>query len=419
MNRTIISGLDRPIEGSVTLSGAKNSALKVLTASILAQDVVVLDNIPLNMKDVQIKLQMIGAIGANISEDRPGRVKIKWPEEGPESHVPGDFGSVRTSLLFLGALLARTRSASIPLPAGCRIGERKHDLHLMALKKLGAVFCETTDRIDARADTLQGTTIEFPLRTTGGTENAILAGTGALGRTRLYNAHTRPEVIDLIEFLNKLGARINIPGSGLIEIEGVNGLGGGHHAIICDNMEAMTFSAFAALTEGKLRIRYFPEQDLEVPMIYLRESGCRFTRQGDAMIVERPDLLAPFDLSTGTFPGINSDMQPLFAVMATQAEGQSRITDIRFERRFQYVHELRKMGANITVDGNTIIVRGPTALHGAHVTATDLRGGAALAAAALVAEGQTVIEHSEQIDRGYDSFDEKLSALGVNIQRQE
>lgn len=418
MSEIMISGLNHPIDGTVTLSGAKNSALKVLTASVLAEEEVVLDNIPLDIRDVRITLQMLQAIGACVTEDRPGRVRIDWPAAGPQSDVPGEFGSVRTNLLFLGALLVRTGRSSVPLPGGCQIGERKHDLHLMALRKLGAVCYEGPEHIRAEAEALVGTRIEFPIRTTGGTENAILASVCAQGRTHIYNAHTRPEVLDLIGFLNMLGANISVLGSGLIEIEGVDHLQGGHYAIIYDNMEAMTFAAFAAITGGRVKVRYFPEQDLEIPMIYLRESGVRFVRQGDGMVIERSGLLAPFDLSTGTYPGVNSDMQPLLAVLATQAEGESRITDIRFENRFQYVMELQKLGADMVVDGNTVIIKGPTTLRGTRVRATDLRGGAALVAAALVAEGQTVVEQTEQIDRGYEYFDVKLSSLGVHVQRQ-
>jgi UDP-N-acetylglucosamine 1-carboxyvinyltransferase len=288
----------------------------------------------------------------------------------------------------------------------------------MAIRKLGAVCTEGPEHIQAEAEALVGTRIEFPIRTTGGTENAILASVCAQGRTHIYNAHTRPEVLDLIGFLNMLGANISVFGSGLVDIEGVDHLQGGNYTIIHDNMEAMTFAAFAAITGGGVKVRYFPEQDLEIPMIYLRESGVRFVRQGDGMVIERPGLLAPFDLSTGTYPGVNSDMQPLFAVLATQAEGESRITDIRFENRFQYVMELQKLGADMVVDGNTVIIKGPTTLRGTRVRATDLRGGAALVAAALVAEGQTIIEQAEQIYRGYEHLDAKLSSLGAQIHCQ-
>ncbi len=419
MNIISISETSLPVAGGLTLSGAKNSALKVLTASTLSSDEVILDNIPLDMSDVRIKLKMLGSIGADVREERPGRVRLSWPDAGPRSYVSGEFGSIRTSLLFLGALLGRNNKASVPLPGGCELGERKYDLHLMALRQLNAHCTERAERLDAWTDGLSGASIEFPFRTTGGTENAVLAAVCASGRTTLSNAHTRPELFDLANFLNTLGARISIPGSGLVEIEGVKHLRGGHYRIIYDNMEAMTFATFAAITRGAIRIRYFPEQDMEIPMIHLRESGVRFTRHGDTVLVEGPDRIAPFDLSTGTFPGINSDMQPLFTALATQARGKSRITDIRFANRFNYVRELQKMGANIVVEGNSVIVKGPTKLHGARVIATDLRGGAALVAAALAAVGETIIERGEQIDRGYENFGEKLSQIGIRINRVE
>ena len=405
----------KPVSGLITLSGAKNSALKVLAASVLANNPVILDNIPLGLKDVQTELNMLRAIGADIQENSPDRVVLSWPRGTPHHAIPSTCGAVRTSLLFLGSLLGRVGHAEVPLPGGCQIGERMFDQHFMALEKLGARCGRQGTRLMAHSEQLQGNDIEFAIRTTGGSENAILAATCAKGITKLFNAHTRPEVLDLIAFLNNLGARITVAGSGLIHIEGVKRLGGGHHRIIYDNMEAMTFAVFAAITKGRLRIRYFPEQDLEIPMIYLRESGVRLERHGDEMLVERPDVLAPFDLSTGTYPAINSDMQPLFVVLATQACGASHITDIRFKDRFGYVDELRKLGADITLDGCTLHIRGPTRLRGATVSATDLRGGAALAAAALVAHGPTTILHAEQIDRGYERFAEKLEGLGILV----
>ncbi len=418
MSSITIAGSVEPATGEVTLSGAKNAALKVLAASVLAEEDVVLDNMPLNIRDVRIKLQMLRAMGARIEERGALGVRISWPASGPSSEIPGRFGSVRTSLLLLGALLGRTGRGSVPLPGGCRIGPRKHDMHIMALESLGAVCRERGDRLEARAKSLTGGRIVFPFRTTGGTENAILAAVRARGRTLLCNAHTRPEVMDLIRFLNCLGARISVLGSGLIEIEGVDRLGGGRYSIIYDNVEAMTFAVFAAITKGRISIRHFPAEDLEVPMIYLRESGVRFRREGDCLVVERPGLLTPFDLSTGTYPGVNSDIQPLFAALASQAEGETRITDIRFRDRFQYVAELGKLGARISVRGNTVIVSGPCALRGAEVNATDLRGGAALVAAALVAEGPTTIRSAEQIDRGYEDLAGKLAAVGVRVNRR-
>jgi UDP-N-acetylglucosamine 1-carboxyvinyltransferase len=419
MSTLFINNPKGAIDGTIALSGAKNSALKVLTAAVLAEKEVVLDNIPLDSRDVKTKLQMLRAIGATIFENRPGHVIIQWPATGPQAEVPDHFGSVRTSLLFLGALLTKKGYAKVPLPGGDRIGPRKHDLHLMALRNLGATYNESEKYIEVKADRLVGTKIEFPFRTTGGTENAILASVCAQGKTVLYNAHTRPEVLDLISFLKMLDARITVFGSGMIAIEGVDRLKErGYHAIIYDSMEAMTFAAFAIITGGKIKIRNFPVNDLEIPMIYLRESGVRFTHNSDGTTIERPGILTPFDLSTGTYPGINSDMHPLFAAMATQADGVSSITDIRFKERFQYVKELKKMGADIHVEDNKVIIKGPTRLTGKQVVANDIRGGAALVAAGLVATGQTQIEQAGQIDRGYEYFDKKLSSVGVDVKRQ-
>jgi len=417
MMRIMVKGPSDPLEGSVVLSGAKNSALKVLTASVLATQPVILDNIPLDLGDIRTTIAMLCGLGGTVEEAPPGRVRITWPTGSPKAVVPDVGVSVRTSLLFLGGLLGRVGRASVPLPGGCPIGERPFDLHVMALEALGArCGVERPDRLTAEARTLRGARIEFPIRTTGGTENAMLGAVLAEGQTSLFNAHTRPEVGDLASFLCSLGADVAVHGSGRTDITGVNACAGGHHAVIFDNMEAITYAVCAAISGGSVAIRHFPEADLEVPMVYLREAGVCFRRRGDQMIVERPGSLCPLDLSTGTYPGVSSDMQPLLVALATQADGTSRITDIRFRGRFQYLEQLSALGADLEVEGNTIVVRGPTALRGTTVHATDLRGGAAMVAAALVADGTTIVENAEQVSRGYSSLPAKLSRLGARVE---
>jgi len=416
MERLIIEGGNR-LEGTVTLSGAKNSALKLLCASILTSDKIRLFNMPTKMEDVKVQIEMLKSIGAKVKVENDmvfidNSAINRWD-------VSVDEGKgIRTSLLMLGSLLGRFGNARAPLPGGCDIGERKYDLHIYALEKLGARVKITDDGfLEAECDELKGAEIEFPLRTTGGTENAIITACLAKGKTVIKNAHTRPEVIDLVNFLNAMGARIKVIGSGWIEVEGKEGLDGTNYRIIPDNVEALTFIIASAVTGGNIEIMNCPINVLEVPMIYLRESGVRFHKGTESIRVTTNKRLAPLDISTGAYPGINSDFQPLFTAYATKAEGTSRITDIRFEDRFDYLNELSKMGAKISRGGNTIAIIGSSGLKGTQVNAHDLRAGTALLIAGLFAEGKTEIGNIYQIDRGYEMIDEKLRRLGARIEK--
>jgi len=417
MGKLIIKGGNR-LEGTVTLSGAKNSALKVLCASILTSEKIRLFNMPTKMEDVKTQIGMLESIGAKV-EIKSDEVFVdnskidKWDISSSNKDR-----NVRTSLLLLGSLLGRFGKARVPLPGGCKIGERPYDLHVYALELLGAKVRVTDGGyIEAECDKLRGAEIEFPIRTTGGTENSIIAACLAQGKTIIKNAHTRPEVIDLANFLNSMGAKVKIIGSGYIEVEGVSELYGTTYRIIPDNVEALTFIIAAAVTKGDIEIDQFPVNTLEIPIIYLRESGVSFYVGVNSLRITGNKKFTPVDLSTGSYPGINSDFQPLFAIFATQAEGKSRITDIRFTERFEYVKELNKMGANIVLNGNTAVIQGETKLKGAKVNAVDLRAGAALINAGLCAEGETAIENVYQIDRGYEQIEEKLSALGAEVKK--
>jgi UDP-N-acetylglucosamine 1-carboxyvinyltransferase len=406
------------LEGSVTLSGAKNSALKVLSAAILTSEKVRLTNIPVLMEDIKVKLRMLQALGAGVQIERDSVTVDASSIWRPDLDGFTDE-SVRTTLLLLGALLARFGRARVPLPGGCDIGQRGIDLHILALESLGAHVRVSNGFLEAEADSLHGADIDFPIRTTGGTENAIIVASLAKGHTRIKNAHTRPEVLDLVNFLNRMGAKIRVLGSGYIEVEGVETLQGTDYCIIPDSVEALTFTIGAALAGGEVEICDYPFKHLEVPLIYLRESGVRFFTGEESMVVFGKRPITGIDLSTGSYPGINSDFQPLFSIFATQALSNSRITDIRFAERFEYIHELAKMGAAIEMqDPRTIHIQGKTPLRGAKVRALDLRAGVALLIAGLLAEGETIVTNIRQIDRGYEGIEMKLRQLGAVIERQ-
>lgn len=416
MEKLIVTGGNR-LEGTVALSGAKNSALKAVCASILASGQIRLFNMPTKMQDVRKQINLLKTVGAKVCIDNDMVTIDSSTINEWDVHCNEDE-SVRTTLLMLGSLLGRFGKARVPLPGGCKIGERKYDLHIYALERLGARIRVTDDGfLVAECDGLKGTEIEFPIRTTGGTENAMIAASLAKGVTTIKNAHTRPEVTDLANFLNAMGAKIRIVGSGWIEVEGVDGLYGTNYRIIPDGVEALTFIIASAVTGGDVEVLDCPLYLLEVPMVYLRESGVRFHKGDESVRVTANRKLTALDISTGPYPGINSDFQPLFAAYATKAQGISRITDIRFKDRFDYISELLKMGASISREGNTITIVGGRGLKGSCVNAHDLRAGAALLIAALFAEGKTEIDNVYQIDRGYEAIEEKLRKIGANTER--
>ena len=401
------------LEGTVSINGAKNSALRLLAASLLTADDIFLSNYPASILDAQIHTDMLRALGKSctVTEDT-----IAITETAPlGSTLDWQGRSIRNTLLILGALTARTGEASVPLPGGCSLGERKHDLHELVLRTLGAEVWEEHDMLCARApEGLRGADIHLPVRSTGATENAILCACLAQGTTRIWNPHIRPEIMDLVAMLNSMGARIRVYGQQHIEINGVEGLSGTQHRVIADNMEAITWLIGASITGGDVEIIDFPFAHLEVPLIHLRESGARFYRGENSLIV-RGGNCYPIDISTGPYPGINSDMQPLFAVYGLCAQGESRVIDLRFPGRYQYAEQLRVMGAQYRIDGNLLLIEGGRCLTGATVTATDLRAGAALALAGMVANGETVIQDAWQIERGYHAFADKARALGAQL----
>ena len=320
-------------------------------------------------------------------------------------------------MLILGALTARYGYGKVPLPGGCKLGERKYDLHVMLLERLGATVYEEGDYLVAKAsDGLVGADIELLMRSTGATENAIICATLAKGKTVIWNPHIRPEILDLISFLNGCGASITCFGQERIEVIGVESLTGYKHDVIIDNMEALTWVVAAALTGGTLEIENFPFSDLEVPLVYLRESGVRLFRSDDCAIVKKGSVY-PIEISTGPYPGINSDMQPLLAVFGANSRGKSKIVDLRFPGRYGYANELEKMGIKSKVVDGVLEISGGNNTQGALVNALDLRAGIALFLAGLVSNGTTVIENAWQIERGYDDLINKASNVGIKIEK--
>jgi UDP-N-acetylglucosamine 1-carboxyvinyltransferase len=404
------------LTGSVTLAGAKNSALRLLAASLLTEGRIKLTQYPAELLDAQVHVEMLEALGKT-TQVTPDSIVID-EKRLPDTVLDWDGRSIRNTLLILGGLTARCGAGRVPLPGGCKLGERKYDLHVMVLERLGARIWEEGDFLCSEAPSggLVGADIHLSMRSTGATENAILCGTLAKGVTRIWNPHIRPEILDLIAMLRKMGAQIRVFGQEHIEIIGVEGLQGTEHRVIADNMEAVTWLVGAVMTGGDVEIKGFPYADLEVVLAHLNAAGARLYRNKDALIV-RGGTCYPIEISTGPHPGINSDVQPILAAWAARTRGESRIIDLRFPGRYGYAEEMARMGMHYEVRGDMLVLQGPGGLlHGTTVRALDLRAGAALALCGLIAEGETVITDAWQIGRGYVDFVPKLCALGAQAE---
>ncbi|WP_297333591.1 UDP-N-acetylglucosamine 1-carboxyvinyltransferase [Flavobacterium sp.] len=399
------------LNGLVKVSGAKNSSLRLLAASLLTEETVFLNNFPNGLLDVEIHLRMLEALGKNVTSVAD-TVSISVGDEKIKTQLVWDERSIRNTLLILGALTARYGEGKVPLPGGCKLGERKYDLHVMLLERLGAEVWEEGDYLCAKAKTgrLKGNEIHLPLRSTGATENTIIAASLAEGKTVLYNPHIRPEIMDLINMLGKMGAKINVYGQKCIEIEGVEQLTGVKHAVIPDNMEALTWAIGSVITNGEVEIENFPYEHLEVPLVYLRESGMKFYR-GTTSLIVKGGTPYPVEISTGPYPGINSDMQPLFAVYGAMSKGETKIVDLRFPGRYAYAEELNKLGVNSRVEGDMLVIDGGNPIKGGTVRALDLRAGIALLLAGMTSDEQITIEDDWQIYRGYENLAQKLENL--------
>ncbi len=402
------------LEGVVKVSGAKNSSLRLLAASLLTDETVELSNFPNGLLDVKIHLDMLEVLGKKY-ESVGDKVTITDAGGSPITTLKWDERSIRNTLLILGALTARFGEGRVPLPGGCKLGERKYDLHVMLLEQLGAKVWEEDDYLCAKSEgRLVGNDIFLSMRSTGATENAIICGSLAKGTTTVWNPHIRPEILDLIAMLRKMGAKIEVFGQKCIQITGCETLKSVKHSVVPDNMEALTWAIGSVITGGDVEILDFPYEHLEIPLVYLRESGMKYYRSENSLLV-RGGNPYPVEISTGPYPGINSDMQPLFAVYGAMCQGESKIVDLRFPGRYGYAEELAKMGMKYKVEGDLLVIDGGTELVGSKVKALDLRAGIALLLAGMTASGETIIESAWQIERGYEKLETKLENLGVKI----
>lgn len=396
------------LKGKVKVSGAKNSALRLLAASILTDEKMELTNFPNKLLDIQLHLEMLSVLGKRYQSEGD---KVIIEEKFTEKTLKWEGRSIRNTLLILGALTARLGEGRVPLPGGCKLGERKYDLHVMLLEKLGAKVWEEEGYLCSKSKgRLKGTDIYLPIRSTGATENGIICGSLAKGTTTIWNPHIRPEILDLIDMLGSMGVKIEVHGQKCIIIEGVKELKGTSHSVIPDNVEALTWAIGSVITNGDVEIENFPFEHLEVPLVFLRESGMKFYKGENSLIV-RGGVPYPVEISTGPYPGINSDMQPLFAIYSALSQGTSKIIDLRFPGRYGYANELAKMGMQYKVDGDLLIIQGGNKLVGTRVKALDLRAGMSLLLAGLVADGETIIEDAWQISRGYENLEDKLKDL--------
>jgi UDP-N-acetylglucosamine 1-carboxyvinyltransferase len=404
-----------PLEGEVRVSGAKNAALPALCAALLTAEPLRLTNVP-RLNDVRTMESLLAQMGVRRDggEDTVilDAARIDWPL-APYELVK----TMRASILALGPLLARCGEARVSLPGGCAIGLRPVDQHVKGLVALGAEIDLDRGYIDARAKRLAGAKFVFDLVTVTGTENLMMAATLADGVTTLENAAREPEVVDLAQCLNAMGARITGAGTDRITIEGVSRLSGATHAIMPDRIESGTFLVAAAATGGDVAITGARPDTLDAVSEKLAEAGADIAAAGSTIRVRRPGALKAANLRTAPYPAFPTDMQAQFMALATRAEGTSVITETIFENRMMHVQELVRLGADIEVEGNTAIVKGVPRLTGANVMATDLRASACLVIAGLVAEGTTTIDRIYHLDRGYERIDDKLSRLGARISR--
>ena len=402
------------------MSGAKNAALPILCAGLLAETPLTLTGVP-ELRDVASTLRLLDTMGVKVSKDGD-QVTLDASDVASFEATYEMVKTMRASILVLGPLLARFGTARVSLPGGCAIGSRPVDLHIKGLQAMGAAMHITHGYIQASTlhlpnRRLQGAKYYMDLVTVTGTENLMMAAALAQGITVLENAAKEPEVVDLAECLNKMGAKITGAGTDTITIEGVERLTGAQHHIVCDRIEAGTYMVAAAMTGGEVTLKNARADLLEAVIEKLREAGASISHDSHSITVKSDGKLKAVNVRTAPHPAFPTDMQAQFMAMNTVAEGVSTVIETIFENRFMHVQELQRMGANIDVQGNTALVQGVSALEGASVMATDLRASAGLVLAGLVADGETVIDRIYHLDRGYEKLEEKLNQLGAKVRR--
>ena len=419
MDKLVIHG-GKPLFGEVIISGAKNAALPIMAATLLASDNVTISNVP-HLRDVTTMMELLGQLGARLTIDEKMNVQVDSSHVS-ECVAPYELvKTMRASILVLGPLLARFGKADVSLPGGCAIGTRPVDLHIKALKAMGAEISVKNGYIKARCKQgrLQGKEIIFDMVTVTGTENVMMAAALAAGKTTIKNAAREPEVVDLANFLIQMGAKISGAGTSTIEIDGVEALAGGNYAVMPDRIEAGTYLTAGAITRGKVTVTRVQPDYLQSMLSKFEEAGAELVLGPDWVSLDMHGLRPrAVNISTAPYPEFPTDMQAQFMALNSVAEGSSSITETIFENRFMHVQELQRMGAHIRLNGNTALITGGEKLTGAPVMATDLRASAGLILAALAAEGETHVERVYHVDRGYERIEEKLSQLGADIKRE-
>ncbi len=417
MDKLIITG-GGPLDGEVRISGAKNAALPILAATLLASKPVMVRNVP-HLHDITTTMELLGRLGVELVVDEKLNVEIN-PTTINNFVAPYELvRTMRASILVLGPMLARYGKSDVSLPGGCAIGSRPVNLHIQGLRAMGAEIEVEGGYIRARADRLKGTRLFLDMVTVTGTENLLMAATLAEGTTIIENAAREPEVVDLANFLNSMGAKISGHGTDMIVIEGVEELGSTDYNILPDRIETGTYLIGAAVSGGRVKVKNTRPDLLDAVLSKLQEAGGKLTTGEDWIELDmegrRPKAV---DIHTAPYPAFPTDMQAQFTLLNAVAEGSATISETVFENRFMHVQELVRMGANIRVEGNMAIINGVKKLQGAPVMATDLRASASLVLAGLVAEGETVVDRIYHIDRGYECIEEKLQQLGAKIRRK-
>lgn len=405
-----------PLVGEVEIAGAKNAALGILAGAIMADEPVLIDNLP-DVSDTEVMLQAIESIGAKVERIDRHTVSI-CGKDVKDLPIEGDYiRRIRASYYLLGALLGKKRKAIVSLPGGCNIGLRPIDQHIKGFKALGSVVKIEHGLIKAQAATLKGAHIFMDVVSVGATINVILAAAMAEGQTIIENAAKEPHVVDVANFLNKMGAKIKGAGTDVIRVKGVSSLHGTQYTVIPDQIEAGTYMFAAAATKGDITVKNVIPKHLESISAKLMEIGCEIEEGDDEVRVVASKPLSHTHVKTLPYPGFPTDMQPQIAVVLGLSDGTSIVTESIFENRFKYVAELARMGANIKVEGNTAIIDGVEQYSGASINAPDLRAGAALVLAALAADGVSIVDDIKYIERGYEDFHLKLQTLGALIEK--
>lgn len=414
--RMLITGGQR-LEGTVRVSGGKNTSVAVISASILSETPCVIENLP-NIEDVNVSVETLRHLGAKVNWDPDTGVMEVDSSTIDRTDVPLELcRRMRASSYYIGALLARFGRAQVPLPGGCDIGRRPIDQHIKGMRALGAKVETTRGLVVAQTDGLIGSDVFMDMVTVGGTINVMLAASRASGTTTIYNAAKEPHIVDLANFLNAMGAKVSGAGTDVIKIRGVRSLHGGNYSIIPDQIETGTYMAAVAATGGDVLIQNVIPKHMDCISAKLREMGVKIAEYDDAIRVQRTGVMRRANVKTMPYPGFPTDMQPQIAVCMSLASGVSVITESIYDTRFGYCAELNRMGASIKVDTKVAIITGVEKLHGCTVRACDLRAGAAMVIAGLAADRTTTIEDIEYIERGYENLIGKLTAIGAEIRR--